>query len=88
MGILLQVYITEPTFPNYQMLVVAALAHNTLLGLYDLQKAFDSVEYPVMLRRLFEVGVNGKAWRLLKNWYEGAKCQVRLGGALSETFKI
>ncbi len=56
--------------------------------LYDLQKAFDSVEYPVLLRRLFEVGVNGKAWRLLKNWYEGAKCQVRLGGALSETFEI
>ena len=56
--------------------------------LYDLQKAFDSVEYPVLLRRLFEVGVNGKAWRLFKNWYEGAKCQVRLGGALSEAFEI
>ena len=56
--------------------------------LYDLQKAFDLVEYPVLLRRLFEVGVNGKAWRLLKNWYEGAKCQVRLGGALSEAFEI
>ena len=28
--------------------------------LYDLQKAFDSVEYPVLLKRLYEVGVNGK----------------------------
>ena len=26
--------------------------------LYDLQKAFDSVEYPVLLKRLFEAGVN------------------------------
>ena len=26
--------------------------------LYDLQKAFDSVEYPVLLDRLFEIGVN------------------------------
>ena len=46
--------------------------------LYDLQKAFDSVEYPVLLKRLFEAGVNGKTWRLLRNWYEGARCQVRL----------
>ena len=31
---------------------------------YDLQKAFDSIQYPVLLKRLFECGVNGKAWRL------------------------
>ena len=40
--------------------------------LYDLQKAFDSVEYPVLLDRLFEVGMNGKMWHLLKSWYSGA----------------
>ena len=45
------------------------------LSLYDLQKAFDSVEYPVLLKRLYEVGVNGKCWRLLRNWYEGANCR-------------
>ena len=32
--------------------------------LYDLQKAFDSVEYPVLLERLFEAGINGKMWSL------------------------
>ena len=37
--------------------------------LYDLQKALDSVEYPVLLKRLYEVGVNGKCWRLIKSWY-------------------
>lgn len=36
--------------------------------LYDLQKAFDSVEYPVLLEKLFDAGVNGKMWRLLKSW--------------------
>ena len=35
--------------------------------LYDLSKAFDSVEYPVLLKRLFDVGINGKLWRLLKD---------------------
>ena len=42
--------------------------------LYDLQKAFDSVEYAVLMDKLFEVGVNGKMWRLLRNWYEGGSC--------------
>ena len=30
--------------------------------LYALQKAFDSVEFPVLLKRLFDVGVNSKTW--------------------------
>ena len=57
--------------------------------LYDLQKAFDSVEYPVLLHRLYEYGVNGKCWRLLRNWYEGAACQVKMGnGELSEPYSV
>ena len=28
--------------------------------LYDLEKAFNSIEYPVVFNRLFKVGVNGK----------------------------
>ena len=43
--------------------------------LYDLQIDFNSVEYPVLLERLYEVGVNGKTWRLLRSWYEGAFCK-------------
>ena len=34
--------------------------------LYDLQKAYDSVEYSVLLNRMFEVGINGRTWRLVK----------------------
>ena len=56
--------------------------------LYDLQKAFDSVEYPVLLEKLFEAGVNGKLWRVLKNWYEGGSGWVKLDGRLSESFEI
>ena len=56
--------------------------------LCDMQKAFDSVEYAVLLKKLFEAGVNGKLWRVLKNWYEGGSGQVRLDGRLSESFEI
>lgn len=51
--------------------------------LYDLEKAFDSIEYLVLFNMLFEVGVNGKTWKVLKSWYEGAVGQMRLDGALS-----
>lgn len=56
--------------------------------LYDLQKAFDSVEYPVLLEKLYNVGVNGKMWRLLKSWYEGGSCQVKLDGRLSGSYHV
>ena len=56
--------------------------------MYDIQKAFDSVEYPVLLLRLFETGVNGKTWRLLRSWYDGAVGCVRSGGMLSGSFEI
>ena len=39
--------------------------------LYDLPKAFDSIEYPVLLKRLYDSGINGKCWCILRNWYAG-----------------
>ena len=56
--------------------------------LYDLQKAFDSVEYSVLLDRMFEEGINGKTWRLLNSWYDGACCQVKCDGTLSEGYVV
>ena len=53
-----------------------------------LAEVFDSVEYPVLLQKLFDAGVNGKLWRLLKSWYEGGSCQVKLDGKLSRHLPI
>ena len=46
------------------------------------------MEYSVLLERLFEVGINGKLWRLLKNWYEEVSCYVKIDGKSSEKFKV
>ena len=35
--------------------------------LYDLCKAFDSVEYPVLLTRLHEAGIAGRTWRIIRD---------------------
>ena len=59
--------------------------------LSDLSKAFDLVEYI-----LFYYGgcsilvyIHGKMWRIIKNWYMGAKCQVKMeGGALSKPYPV
>ena len=55
---------------------------------YDLQKAFDSIQYPVLLKRLYESGVNGKAWRLLRSWYTSPKSMVRVNGLLSSPLTL
>ena len=56
--------------------------------LYDLQKAFDSVEFPVLLDRLFSIGVNGKTWRIIKDWYEGGSWRVKLEDRFSNAFLV
>ena len=55
---------------------------------YDLQKAFDSVEFPVLLHRLFVSGVNSKTWRLLQNWYTNSTSSVHVGCHSSLTFQL
>ena len=55
---------------------------------YDLQKAFDSIQYPVLLTRLYEAGVDGKAWRLIRSWYNQAKNRVRVNGHLTPEFTL
>ena len=37
---------------------------------------------------LYNAGVNGKMWRLLKSWYTGGSCQVKLDGMLSQSFHV
>ena len=56
--------------------------------LYDLEKAFDSVEFSILLKRLFDVGVNSKTWRILQSWYTDGQSSVRLGQHVSSPFAL
>ena len=53
--------------------------NSACLSLYDLEKAFDSTEHPILLRSLFQAGVNGKSWRLVRSWYNNLSVVVRTG---------
>ena len=58
------------------------------LCLFDIEKAFDSVEFPILLRHLYDIGVNGKCWRLIKNWYMHSTSRVRVCNQLSGHFNV
>ena len=60
----------------------------TRYKVYDLEKAFDLIEYPILLHRLCGIGINGKLWRLLKDWYCGLRGCVRLNGHKSGEFPV
>ena len=58
------------------------------LSLYDLEKAFDSIEHAILLRSLFQACVNGKSWRLIRAWYDNLTAVVRSGPTMSSPIHI
>ena len=56
--------------------------------LFDPKKAYDSVEFAVLLDHLFSIGVNGKTWCLIRNWYENGRCCVKVDGRSIPTFPV
>ena len=77
------IFATQETVSRY-----ISEGSNIFMCLYDLQKAFDSVEYPILLQRLFDVGVNGKCWRLIRSFYKNTTCRVRVGEGLSTSYVL
>ena len=56
--------------------------------IYDLEKAFDSVEYYVLLKHLLSRGIDGKCWRLIQSYYERPTARVKVNNCLSREFII
>ena len=55
----------DATFAAYETLSYLTRNGNTVLQtFYDLEKAFDSVEYCILLKHLFSRGIHGKCWRI------------------------
>ncbi len=55
---------------------------------YDLEKAFHSVEYCVLLDHLYRSGIDGKTWRLIRSFYRNPHGQIRIDGQLSKSLTL
>ena len=62
--------------------------HDAFLSLYDLEKAYDSIEHSVLLQALHNAGVNGKSWRLIRSCYGNLHACVKSGSTLSPAFPV
>ena len=54
----------------------------------DIQKAYDSARLDGLWYKLWDTGVKGRMWRVIKKMYESSKSGVLLEGEKSDTFKI
>ena len=54
----------------------------------DIQKAYDSVWHDGLWYKLWDMGVMGRMWRIIKKMYECSKSAVLLEGEKSDTFTI
>ena len=52
----------------------------------DIQKAYDSVWHDGLWYKLWDMGVKGRMWRVIKKMYESSKSVVLLEGEKSDTF--
>ena len=53
----------------------------------DATQAFDRVWHDSMLVKLYDVGLNGRKWLFLNNWYEDLTSQVKWEGDLFYTLQ-
>ena len=57
------------------------------LSLFDLEKAFDTIEKAVLLQCLYNKGICGRAWRIINSWYTSATAAIEIENTVSDLFQ-
>jgi hypothetical protein len=72
---------SEQTFALYESLVRRKRAKKkTFLFFIDFRKAFDRVWWNGLWKALFDMGVQGKAWRIIRGIYSDIRSSTLVGG--------
>ena len=64
------------------------LKKDSFIAFLDAKAAFDVVNHPSLMRKLFHIGVEGVTWNLIHSLHKKAQTVVRWCGATSEPFEI
>ena len=59
-----------------------------LVAYFDVAKAFDTVWIEGLFFQLFELGIRGKTWRILYNFYINFRCCIRVQGQTSDWYYL
>ena len=54
----------------------------------DSAKAFDTVWIDGLFFKLYNMGIRGKTWRMLRNWYNKMSCRVAANNLVSAPFTV
>ena len=58
------------------------------IAFLDIRKAYDTVSHECLWKRLLDIGVNGKMWRVIRNIYEVVQSTVIIDDELTEWFEV
>ena len=62
-------------------------ASSVYVALLDTSKAFDTVWIDGLFYKLLKSNMDGKLWRLLRNFYSDFRCCIKVGGVMSDWFE-
>ena len=79
---------SDAIFSTQEVLVNYIRQGPSYAYIYDIEKAFDSVEFPILLSHLCSLGINGKTWCLIKSWYSSPTSRVKHQNVFSAPFPI
>ncbi len=64
------------------------LGSNVYGAFLDIQKAFDTVWHDGLLYKLHNLGIQGKLWRLLRNYYKDLVSHAKINGVSSQIIPV
>ena len=62
--------------------------HSVYVSMLDVKSTFDCVWHEGLFLKLYELGINAKAWRIIRQWYLKRESFVAIIGVLSDRYPL